>query len=214
MKKNLLILLFSLYSLFQFNVRAQGLENPERDSLAYYLGSHDLISYFNLIESSSETARKKLDKNTILELGQLLQLDLGELSLSERKKLRFTAMLVGADLKKLSGYVDPSLEIYLVAHQNVENKNTLDTLAWYVENQISIFYTMKGDYEKAEYYSGLLEASLKYYHMTERLSRHYTNQGILRYELKDKQATAIFKKGFNLADSIGYAAGIVANALN
>jgi CHAT domain-containing protein len=183
------------------------------DSLSYYLTTHDLTSYFNSINSLSETARKKLDKNTLLELGQLVQQDFGELSLSEREKLRHSAARVGWDLWQLTGYVDPTLEIFLVSHENVENKNTLDDFAWYIENQISVFYTMKGDYEKAEYYSALLEASLKYYHMTERLSRHYTNQGTLKYELKDNEATGIYKKGYSLADSIGYALGIVANAL-
>ena len=183
MKKYLLILFFCLHSIFQSNVGAQGLGISGGDSLSYYLGNHDLTSYFKIIVSLSETARKKLDKNTLLELSQQLQKDFGELGLSDRKKLRHAAARVGSDLWIVTGYVDSSLKVFLVGHENVENKNTLDSLAWFIENPISTLYTRKGDYEKAEYYAALLEVSLKFYNMNERLSRHYTNRGTLISEL-------------------------------
>jgi hypothetical protein len=39
-----------------------------------------------------------------------------------------------------------------VAHENVENKQTLDTFAWNIENRIYSFYYNEGDYEKGEYF--------------------------------------------------------------
>ena len=215
MKKYFVFLSFGLVFIAFIHVNGQERNYPGQDSLPYFLHQDDLTFYFKKIKFISESAYKEKDKNSILEFGQLLQQDFGELNRDERNALRNAAMTVGFHLEKLNGNVDITLSVYLVAHDNVDNKITLDTFAWFVENPILILYTRKGDYEKAEYYSGLLEASLLHHKKFKELSRHYTNKGTkLASELKEKEAIAIFKKGYALADSVSYPAGIFANALS
>ncbi|MFZ1676508.1 MAG: CHAT domain-containing protein [Saprospiraceae bacterium] len=215
MDKYLLFLVFYLSLVLNQNIRAQEVVKTNEDSLSIFLEKKDLISYFRKITELSDTAVFRSDNNYLLSLSELLQQDFGELNISQRKKLRWTATILGQKIMKQTGNLDETLKIYILAHDNVENKITLDSIAWFIENQISNFYTRKGDYERAEYYANLLEASLKYYGLTEYLSRYYTNLGTkLQSEFKITLAIDVFKRGYAIADSIGYDNGLFANALN
>jgi CHAT domain-containing protein len=214
MKKYFNTLLSFMLAIAFVHLSAQEWIYPAKDSLSYFLQQRDLTSYFRSIKTISDTAYENEDENTILEMGLLLQQDFNLVIPGERLLLRRTAIYVAQNLSNLTGSVDQTLKIYLVAHENVENQVTLDDKAWNAENKISNLYTMKGDYEKADYFSNLVESSLKYYHKTEQLSRFYTNKGTKsQWELKEKEAIAYFKKGFGLADSISYPPGIFSNAL-
>src|SRR5688572_21495467 len=105
--------------------------------------------------------------------------------------------------------------MFLRAHNNLNNKALPDSLAWYIENQIAIIYTERDEFEKASYFSGLVERSLKHYQIHDKLSRWYTNQGRrLKSERKIESARQAFIRGYELADSISYVKGMFANALN
>jgi len=214
MFKCLLLITGLLVSILPKNIVAQELNSSLEDSLSYYLEHHDLSAYFRSIKKISEAAYTKQDINTVLEMGKLLQQDFGELNPSEQNSLRYAVMYAAKNVWNLTGLVDETLLLCLIGHECVQNKITLDESALYIENRISNLYTMKGDYEKADYFSNLVESSLKYYNKVDFLSRFYANRGTQKLsELKEDEAITLFKKGFNIADSIEYSDGIVANAL-
>lgn len=215
MKKILIILTIFLSLIPLQNIRAQELVRSKNDSLSIFLEQHDLVSFFNRVTVLADIAYVHSNADSLLLLSHLLQLDFGEMNFEQMKILRLSAAKLGQKISKLTGNVEESLKIYLVAHDHVQNKTTLDSLAWFIENPIASLYTMTGDYEKAEYFGTALESSLKYYKMNEFLSRYYTNLGIkLKSQLKIEQAITIFEKGYKLADSIHYNKGIFANVLN
>ena len=215
MKKYFNTIFFVVFAIASGHLTAQTWDYPGKDSLSYFLQQRDLISYFQYLRIISEAAYVNEDTRTVLEMGKLIQQDFGQLNPDQRDSVRYNSLYVAKNVWNSTKNLDESLNIYLVGHEHVKNKITLDELAWFIENKISNFYTMKGDYEKADYFSKLVESSLKFYQMTERLSRLYTNRGTqLQSELKEKEAFASFKKGFSIADSIQYADGLVANALS
>ena len=118
-------------------------------------------------------------------------------------------MYVAFKINRLSGNYNEALPIYLVAHENVEDKVFLDTLAWFIENEIFNIYTIKGDFESADYYGNLLEESLKHFKKTTLLSRYYANKGInLKSRYRLDEAIIVFQRALKIADSIQYATGI------
>ena len=179
------------------------------------LAKRDLIYYFRKIDTLSEVAHSKEDSKTLLQLMEYLKKDFDSLQPQEKRTLRSTATYVGNRIRDLTGNNNYALEMYLIAHENVSNKITLDSNAWFIENKIANIYTAKDEYEKAEYFSSLLERSLIHYNLAERLSRFYTNKGRrLNSEGKVEEAIVVFNRGYALADSIGFVKGIFANALN
>ncbi|MEP6796351.1 MAG: CHAT domain-containing protein, partial [Saprospiraceae bacterium] len=215
MEKYLLFLIVYLPLVLNQNIRAQQVVQTNGDSLSIFLAKKDLVSYFKKITNLSSQAFATNDANRLSTLSNLLKQDFGALGPIERLALRRASMYMGSKICKLNDDYDEGLEIYLIAHDNVENKITLDTLAWFIENEISTLYTIKGDYELASYYSGLLEGSLKYYGRIDQLSRYYTNLGRQRNsEYKVEEAINLFERGYKLADSIDFKKGMFSNALN
>ncbi|MEP6646137.1 MAG: CHAT domain-containing tetratricopeptide repeat protein [Saprospiraceae bacterium] len=209
------ILIIGIAMLYTLQSRAQKISYEGGDSLSVFLEKKDWLSYFRKIKELSDSAYTNSDNQRLLEIGHILKTEFGELNGEERKALRETAMRVGNKIWKLTGNTREALSVYLIAHDNVNNKSTLDSLSWYVENEISNLYTMQGDYDKAEYFGNLLERSLKYFQLNKFLSRYYTNLGIsLQSQNQIEKAIVVFKKGLNIADSIKYNNGIFSNALN
>ena len=197
------------------HIHAQDFMSSNEDSLSIFLIQKDFTSYFRKIIQLTDTATVHSDASSLMTYSYLLQQDFGDLSKAQHKGLRRAAMRLGHNIYTLTGHVDESLKIYLVAHENVDNKITLDSLAWFIENEIFTHYTRKGDYDRASYYSAMVKYSLKYYKRFDYLSRYYTNLGRqLNSEYKVDEAISIFKTGFALADSIKYENGIFANAIN
>ncbi|MGB3078003.1 MAG: CHAT domain-containing protein [Saprospiraceae bacterium] len=215
MEKYLLFLIFCLSMAWSHDIQAQVDVNTKEDSLSIFLERKDLVSYFRMITEMGDTASRYSDAESLFALSHLLQQDFGEINLLQHMALRLCATKMGQKIYKNFGNIDESLKLYLIAHKNVKNKITLDSLSWYIENQIMNLYTMKGEYEKAIYFGNLIEASLKQYHQYEYLSRYYVNLGlILKSEFKIDAAIGSFEKGYRLADSIKYNVGIFANTLN
>lgn len=215
MKKSLTLVTIFLCLTGPVTIMAQEASHDQRDSLSYFLTKRDLLSYFRKITDLSDSAYAQSNAKNLLELSVMLQKDFGVMDKSQNKELRRTATIIGQNIYKLTGNLDETLKIYLVAHDHVENKITLDSLAWYIENQIVTLYTMKGDFDKSEYFGNLVETSLKYYHFNKFLSRYYSNLGIrLKSEYKIQKAIETFEKGYSLADSIHYEYGTFSNALN
>lgn len=196
-------------------IQAQEWSGVENDSLSYYFEKRDLDAYFKLVSRLSDTAIADSDFKQLISLGQFLKKDFGITTPAERKAIRRASMHLGYQIYHKTGLYDEALTIYLIAHNNVHDKTTLDAEAWYVENPISTIYTMNGDYERAEYYSNLVGHSLRYFKKFELLSRYYTNLGrTLKSEHNPLKAKEIFEIGYYLADSIGYKLGVFANAIN
>ncbi len=215
MKKYFLFLFLFLSLILNQSLRAQEVVNTNGDSLGIFLEKKDLVSYCKKITNLGNQAFASGDAKRLSALGNLLKQDFGALDPAQRLALRRASMHIGSKICKINDNYDEGLQIYLIAHDNVENKNTLDTLAWFIENEIATLYTIKGDYELASYYSGLLERSLKYYGKIDQLSRYYTNLGRQRNsEYKVEEAISLFERGFKLADSIDFKKGMFSNALN
>ena len=197
------------------NIHAQDFKSTNEDSLIIFLGNNDLASYYKKIALLSDTAFVNSDASALLSYSHLLQQEFGNLNKAQLKEFRRTSAILGNFFYKLTGDLDETLRILLGAHEKVENKLTLDSLAWFVENPISNYYTMKGDFDRASYYSAMVKYSLKYHKRYDYLSRYYTNLGRqLNSEFKVDEAINIFNTGYALADSIGYNNGIFANAVN
>ncbi len=215
MKKYLSIFTFFLGMAWNDTIQAQETMKIEDDSLSIFLENKDLVSYFRKIAELGDTAFLHNDTGTLLALSKMLQKDFVLSNASQRMKIRWTAAKFGQEIYRLIGNVDESLKLYLIAFKNVQNNITLDSLAWYIENQIMSLYTRKGEYEKAKYFGNLLEASFKHYKQNEFLSRYYVNLGILlESEFKIEMAKEVFVRGYKLADSIKYNLGIFGNVLS
>ncbi|MBK9983748.1 MAG: CHAT domain-containing protein [Saprospiraceae bacterium] len=215
MKITALLLSLFIFSLLSYSVQAQLLDKTDEDTLNLLYNHKEYHAYFKKINRLSEGAYKLKDSKTLFYLGTLLKQEFGEMTDDEHMLIRREAMNTGFNIQKITGNINESLAVYLIAHQHVNDKKNLDSLAWYIENVISNLYTRKGDYEKAQYYSSLLESSLRYYKMTEQLSRCCTNLGtILESQFKIDQAILAFERGYQIADSIHYNSGIFGNVLS
>jgi CHAT domain-containing protein len=213
--KNLLFNGFIFFLGLLGGVHAQGNEKFYLNDLPKYIAQNDYVQYFDLIIKFQDSVHQSGDTALLYFLVNQLRQGFEELSDEEKKLLRKAAMMVGQEIISLTGNFDVGLEMYLIAHKNVQNLKTLDPLAWFIENRILNIYSRKNEYEKAEYFSNLVEASLRHHKMHENLSRFYANKGIkLKSEFKIAQADEVFKKGYYLADSIQFLSGVYANAFN
>lgn len=207
------VVLFFLIS--NISLPAQESNNIHDAILVDLLERKEYKLFFKKINEFALLASELSNIEQIKSLSNYLKLEYANLDSAEKLQLRKTSTYLGNMVWNHTGNINQSLELFLIAHENVENKQTLDSLAWFIENKISNLYTRKGDFEMAEYYANLLEGSLKHFGMTEYLSRYYTNKGRkLKSEYKIEEAIAIYAKGLILADSIQYLSGMFANALN
>jgi hypothetical protein len=132
---------------------------------------------------------------------------------STRLRFRKTCMIYAFQFKRQLGDYRTTLKYYLLAHEHVADPVCLDTLSWFIENEISNIYTRFGDYEKSEYYAVLVEQSLKCHRKYEYLSRLYSNMGINQKSRgRDLEAVNYFLRGLHLADSLRYDLGIFPTA--
>ncbi len=185
------------------------------DSLNYFLARKDFDAFIKKVSIISDTAYKQKDSKYLIHLGNKLDQDFGDLTAVQKKQLRIKATHLAQNIFNLTGNLDESLAVYLIAHEQVDNKQVLDSIAWYVENRIANLYTRKGDYDRADYFSQLLETSLIHFQLTELLTRFYTNLGRnLMSQFRPEEAIESFHKGYYLADSIQYTKGVFSNALN
>ena len=183
--------------------------------LENYYTKADFSSYFYLLDSITKLAAEDRDLGKLTTLCTYVKRDFKEISKNDRKYLRKSATYLANDISKLTSDRKIPLELYLISHENVSNKNTLDSISWFIENKICIIYIEKGNYEKADYFGSLLERSLRHYNQLEYLSRYYTNKGrSLASQLHLSEAQKLYVKGYLLADSIGYLNGVFSNAIN
>ncbi len=134
---------------------------------------------------------------------------------SIRMKFRSTCMTYAFQMERRLGDYRSALKYYLLAHQYVDDPVCLDTLSWFIENVISNIYTRFGDYEKSDYYAGLVEKSMKCHGYYTYLSRLYTNIGTTQKSRgRHMEAMDYFVRGLHIADSLQYDLGIFANCLN
>ncbi len=213
MEKCIRLVLVIVVSFFYLNGQSQN--EIFTDSLSYYVKTKNFTQYYKLIKKLNDLAFDRKDAVEIEYLGTLLQKQFDSLSNDQRYQLRITSAYVGQSINKLTGNIDKAHQIYLIGHENVTDKIFLDSWTWFIENEIWIYYTMKGDYDKAEYFSILVDRSLKHFQKYELLSRFYTNLGRQKKsELLILEAIRLFETGLSLADSINYPVGIFANAIN
>lgn len=198
-----------------FCLKGHGQNEIFADSLSYYANQKNFIQYYKYVKKLNDSAFAEKDIKMIEYLSKLIQNPNDSLNDDQKYQLRITSAYVGQSINKLTGNIDWALQTYLIGHKNVADITYLDTWAWYIENQIWNFYTMKGDYDKSAYYASLVERSLKHFKKLELLSRFYTNLGRQKKsELLIKEAIQLFETGLSLADSIQYSTGIYANSIN
>lgn len=114
--------------------------------------------------------------------------------------------------KKLGDY-QTALKYYLIAHSLVEDKDCLDTFAWFIENEICNIYTRLGNFEAGKYFSLLTENSLIYYQSWENLSRFYSNEGSRLYWSNNlSESKRIYLEGLNIASLYESNRGILSNS--
>ncbi len=223
MKRGLVLLLTCYIILFRSKAEGQSVYQLNKDSLEYFLQKKDLVSYFNKIKILASIAADTLmDQFKLDSIGKYLLPNFEPLTPKERGALRYSAMIVGRRYSRNFGDYEKALQFYLIANQNVEDKEYLDGNAWYIENEIFNIYTRKGDYQKADYYGGLFEKSIKHRLQKnpfdslsiQRLSRYYTNLGIQRRSQgMGSESFQCYTEGYNLAESIQFPVGMYSNAM-
>jgi len=155
--------------------------------------------------------RKQYDNLPIL--ASTFQLDPATIPDSLKIRFRSVCMWFGFLFKKELGDYRTSLTYYLKAFEAAGSPH-LDSLSWFIENEIASIYTRFGDYDKSEYFHQYVEASLKYYQKPALLSRLYTNMGTNQQSSgKNESAIFYFKRGLAIADSLKYPTGIFSNSL-
>lgn len=174
----------------------------------------DIPEYLDSLKAYLERSFKSKSYDSLYSVASSFNIKLEELPDSVKLRYRSVCMWFGFLFKGEIGDYRNSLQFYLKAHDAVQNREYLDSLAWFIENVIATIYTRFGDYDKSEYFSQLVEASLIHYHYPELLSRLYTNNGTNQQSFGNPAlAIRYFKKGLVLADSLDYPPGIFSNCL-
>jgi tetratricopeptide (TPR) repeat protein len=207
------ILLAGLF-LFRCSSLSAQLTDYDKDTLEQFFKKSDWKSYFGKLKVSGDSAIQKSDPQFALQ-----QLEFYLLRIQPGRDLALKFMLRKAYTQQASKYrktgdFQTALNWYLRAHNMVEDAFCLDDWAWYVENEIANIYTRFDDFEKAEYYGKMCEQSLIYYGNKERLSRLYTNLGIMFYSKSDlNKAAEYYKKSIFLATVVKNDLGFLASSI-
>jgi tetratricopeptide (TPR) repeat protein len=200
-----------------------GITDLRKDSLQYFLGQRNYDLYFKLIRKIfNDEVRLALKDNIISaeEKSQLLQfvqpLLKGYPGMSDESthRLRESCMFVGnRAMKKMNDY-NTALIYYERAHQALKNPQELDSNAWFIENEILNIYTRVGDYENALIYISPMESGLIRDHAEDRLSRFYTNVGLMFQNLGNlDKAIDYYTKGLVISERIEYNIGKSSNLI-
>lgn len=183
--------------------------------LKEYVELHDFKKYFKRLRDLGETAYKANNAEELTQISTCIKLNYGTLAAIDKVRLRNAAALIAQYIWNLKGDIDESLELYLIGHQNVLDPIMLDTFAWFVENRISNLYTRKGDFQKADYFAGLVKNSLRKHGQLDLLSRYYTNLAVIKSsQFRTEESISLLLQGYHLADSIGYVSGVFGNVIN
>ncbi|HRG32134.1 MAG TPA: CHAT domain-containing protein [Saprospiraceae bacterium] len=194
-----LVLVVSLW-LISTELSAQ-LNSTTLDTLNRFFSEKRYSEYFSKIRKIEENFNK--EGKILDQLNQITPFVIRKIDTNDptikcliRKSLMYHASIYK---RKLSDY-QSALPFYLKAHELVEDKDCLDTLAWFVENEIFNIYTRQGNYEKGKYFGVLVENSLNHYQNWEKLSLFYSNEGERLYSSGHvAESKSIYLKGLNFA---------------
>ncbi len=197
---SLICLLFVL-NVYSSTVVAQS-EAPYEayeDSLAHYQEKHAWEQYEDYLKRLHKHFIKEdsIEKFNLLDKYYFIPVDTLSSAL-----FRELFLIKGYYTWRYLGDYEKSLNFYLTAHDQLENKKEGDKRSWFVENTIGTIYTRLGDYEKAHYFLKLTEQHFKHQNSEKNLARLYTNMARNHRCRKDyTSAIEILKKGIQISDN-------------
>lgn len=191
------------------------------DSLELLWHQGDTNQYYLYLDRQVRFAAEKLHSKKVLDqLATYLDPDPGSQDSLKNRCIRTKATLFGRKYYRDFGDLETAEKFYLIGHRYAADTILLDDYAWYCENDLMSIYTIRDDYESAEYYLTLVEKSLKHQmyknpksDASKQYSRFLVNIGLLFESRADTLgAIACYSLGLKLADSMELATAIQGNA--